>query len=332
MGRRRKTNSYLPERMYERSGTFYFVDQKGKWHNLAKDLHLALAKYAQLTDTKRACRTIGDLITRYLLEVSPKKAVETYKTEVRQQKVLRAAFGEMLIEDLTPRAIYQFMDARAETSEIRANRELAMLSAMYRKAVRWGYAEMNPCLGIERFQEQPRDRYVTDNEYKAFQQFLVREKNWLILRYMDFKVLTGLRQTTILTLMRGALRDEGIYFHASKNKEERIIEWTPLLRQATKAVLELQSESRRVQSMHLFATRKGTPYTPDGFRSIWQRAMAKALKEGAVKKRFQERDIRAKTGSDATSDLHAQELLAHLNLNTTKRHYRRKVPVVKPLG
>ena len=326
MGRRRKTDKYLPERVYQRSGTFYLVDVDGKWINLGKDYQKALVEYGHLTNTERHCRTIGDLITRYLLEESPNKAPDTHKTNIRQSKYLKAAFGSMRIEDLTARAVYQYIDARAETSKVRANRELAMLSHMYTKAVRWGYAERNPCLGIERFKEKPRERYIEDWEYLAFRAYAGPQ----IGAYMDFKFLTGLRQKDVLGLRKSDLKDDGIHILVSKTQKPMVIEWSDLLRAATKAALSLQSTQKAIGSMYLFCTRTGQPYTQDGFRAIWQRKMVKALETGALKERFRDHDLRAKTGSD-TDLVHASSLLAHLDSKTTEKHYRRKVPVVRPL-
>lgn len=326
MGRKRKTDKYLPERVYQRSGTYYFVDVDGKWNNLGKDYQSALIEYGHLTDTEKHCRTIGDLITRYLLEESPTKAADTHKTNLRQSKYLKAAFGLMRIEDLTPRAIYQYMDARGKTSKVRANRELAMLSHMYTKAVRWGFADLNPCLGIERFKEKPRKRYIKDHEYIAFRTFAGQP----IAAYMDFKYVTGLRQKDVLNLRKSDIKDDGIHVLVSKTQEPLIIEWSPLLRAATQAALELQRTDKAIGSMYLFCTRRGQPYTSDGFRAIWQRKMVKAIESGVLKERFRDHDLRGKTGSD-TDLVHAQSLLAHLDSKTTERHYRLKTPVVKPL-
>lgn len=326
MGRRRKTDKYLPERVYQRSGTFYFVDADGKWINLGKDYQKALIEYGNLTEKSKYCRTIGDLITRYLQEESPTKAAATHRTNVTQSKFLRAAFGEMRIEDLTPRAIYQYMDARGEKSPVRANRELAMLSHMYKKAIRWGLADHNPCLGIERFPEKPRERYIEDWEYLAFREFAGPK----IAAYMDFKLLTGLRQKDVLSLRKSDLREDGIHVTVSKSQRPIIIAWTPLLVQAVEAAAALQTTEKAVTSMYLFCTRKGLPYTSNGFRAIWQRKMVKALKEGVLKERFRDHDLRGKTGSDTNLE-HATRLLSHLDSKTTEKHYRRKTPVVTPL-
>ena len=89
-------------------------------------------------------------------------------------------------------------------------------------------------------------------------------------------------------------------------------------------------------SISLFCTRTGQPYvkqdgTANGFDSIWQRFMAKVLAETTVTDRFTEHDLRAKCASDAESLEHAQQLLAHAEATTTKRIYRRRGEVVRPL-
>lgn len=72
------------------------------------------------------------------------------------------------------------------------------------------------------------------------------------------------------------------------------------------------------------------PYSASSFASIWQRKMKKAMEAGMLKERFTDHDLRAKTGSDAELE-HATKLLPHLDPKVTRKHYRRKVPVVRPL-
>ena len=91
-----------------------------------------------------------------------------------------------------------------------------------------------------------------------------------------------------------------------------------------------------MMSPWLFHTGKGHGYyntakcDASGFKSIWQRSMRKALNETGLKQRFTEHDLRAKVGSDADSDVEAQKLLAHTDVATTSKHYRRRGSVVSP--
>jgi hypothetical protein len=84
MGGKRKSDHFLPQRLYVRSGSYYYVDFHGKWHNLGRVYAKAMAGYVQLTDKNAPCRTISDLIDRYLQEVAPTKAQETYKGNLKQ--------------------------------------------------------------------------------------------------------------------------------------------------------------------------------------------------------------------------------------------------------
>jgi integrase len=69
----------------------------------------------------------------------------------------------------------------------------------------------------------------------------------------------------------------------------------------------------------------------NGFDSIWQRFMVKALKDTALKAKFTEHDLRAKVASDIEIN-HAKVLLGHSNSEITERVYRRKPEFIKPVS
>lgn len=90
-------------------------------------------------------------------------------------------------------------------------------------------------------------------------------------------------------------------------------------------------------SPYLLCTRKGQCYAASksgetsGWKSIWQRFMARVLEETEVTERFTEHDLRAKAASDADTLEHAKQLLAHADSKITARVYRRKAEIVKPV-
>ncbi len=124
------------------------------------------------------------------------------------------------------------------------------------------------------------------------------------------------------------IKDDGIYVRISKTGQERIITWTTALKEA---VRNARSLARPVRGMYLFCTRTGSPYTSDGFRSIWHRRMCSALQDQVLGERFNTHDIRAKSASDANDLARAQDLLGHANCKVTKVHYRRLAELVEPL-
>lgn len=312
--------------MYPRSGTYYFVEYvTNKWINLGRDYVAAMTKYASLTADDAPSFTVSDLIDRYLREVAPTKAPRTYRDNVKEARYLRRVFGHMFLTDVTKQHIYKYLDERGKQALVRANREISLLTHMFKKAERWGDIShsQNPCVRIEKLKEKRRKRYVTDKEYLAFRE----HAGPFIAAYLDVKYLTALRQGDLLSMSLSQLKDDGIHVTIGKTGKKVIFKWNPDLRAAVDVARRLR---RPVKGMYLFCNRRGQPYTGSGFRSIWQRRMKSALSSGVLKERFREHDIRAKSASDAKPD-HACELLAHMDARTTETFYRRTPKVVHPM-
>lgn len=318
MGRRRGHNKHLPQRVYRKHGGYYFVTLENKWIRLGSDYGEAMRAWAELAAPPKSASTMNDLFDRYMLEVAPTKAPVTYKGNQREMQPLRIFFGRMRPADVEPIHVYQYLDERGKVARVRANREKALLSHVFSMAIRWGLLRDNACKHVKRLSEKPRDRYIDDWELQAF----VNTVPDLIREYVAFKYLTGLRQGDILKLRLDALRSDGIHVPPGKTGRRLIIEWTGDLRYVLDHVRALRT---KIKSLYLFSTRQGQPYTSDGFRSIWQRAMKKAMETGVIKERFTEHDIRAKSGTDAdASGLDAQALLGHEDAGTTRRYIRHK--------
>ena len=87
-----------------------------------------------------------------------------------------------------------------------------------------------------------------------------------------------------------------------------------------------------IDSLWIFCTGRGQPYTVEGFQSNWQRRMGAYVSAGGV--RFWEHDVRATAGTEA-EDAHgieeARKLLGHSEQSTTRIYTgRRKVVAVLP--
>jgi len=268
-------------------------------------------------------------------EVSPKKALETYKSEIKKVKYLRLAFGRMRPMDVTKLDIYKYMEVRSESAPVGVNREIALLSAIMKKGTKWGALTVNPCTDIEYNQERPRARYVTDEEFMTFKAFLM-PRNKLVAAYLDFKYITGLRTSDILRLKKSDLRENGIYLYIGKTKQKRIMRWSDALRSITEALIRSNwrpknSSSYSINSDYLVHTRKGLPYSASGWRAIFSRLMQEAVKAKILEESFCEHDIRAKAGSDVTDLEKAKTLLVHSSSKVTLQHYRRRIEEIDPL-
>lgn len=317
MGRPRKSRKDLPERVYYNHGSYYFVDDNKKWHNLGRDYALAMQAWAKLIGTPiDQPTTVGQLIDRYLLEVVPKKAERTQQDNRAEAGWLRSFFGDMKIADVEPHHIAEYRDHR--TARVRANRELALLSHMFNCACEWGLMNTNPCAHVKRNKEKPRDRYVEDAEVAAFKELC---PPWLQI-YIDIKCLIGLRQQDMLDLKYEDFTSTGVKAFIKKVGRKISI-------QTTDELLELVGRLEKTASPYLFPTRTGTRMSDEGFQSVWGRRMDRFVRGGGL--RFTEHDLRGKVATDIDDPLQAQRLLAHSSLKTTEGYIKqRRTDQVQP--
>ncbi len=292
----------------------------------------AYKTWADRLQLHQQASTIADLLERYQQQIVPTKAARTQRANNETIRRLRKVFGHMPIQALKPVHVYQYLDQRRDRPTS-ANRDVEVLSHAYTKAIEWGLTEVHPIKGkVISHGERPRDRYVEDWELIE----TLSVANRVVRAYIGVKLLTGLRRADILSLCIADLKSDGIHVQPRKTAKTTgkrlIIAWTDTLRQAVEEARDVRPKDI---APWLFCTRRGKPYlksdgSANAFDSLWQRFMDRALKETRLEVRFQERDLRAKTASDMPLEL-ATALLGHADPRITKRVYRRKPDVVKPL-
>lgn len=85
--------------------------------------------------------------------------------------------------------------------KIRANRVLALISSVFGRAIEFGlYEGMNPCIGIKRFPEQSRDRFLQADELPRFFDALFAEPKDVIRDFILVALLTGARKSNVLAM------------------------------------------------------------------------------------------------------------------------------------
>ncbi len=196
--RPRKTETRnLPPRMYQwtrirKSGkvwvAYYYLDMTGKAIPLGKDLDLARIKWADLEAKEKPLdlRTMKGIFDRYIRDIVSKKAARTQKDNLAEIKQLRPMFDSAPIDSITPATIAGYRDAR--TAKVRANREIATLSHVFNIAREWGLTtKENPCQGVRKNKETPRDYYANDVVWDAVYVKAAQE----LKDAMDLAYLTG---------------------------------------------------------------------------------------------------------------------------------------------
>lgn len=307
----------LPSRVYRKHGAYYYVRPDGKWLRLGKTLADAYRELAILSADGRE-GTIDGLVARYLREVTPKKAPSTQKQDRYRAAQILAVFGAERPENIRPTHIAQYLDKRGNVA---ANREKAFLSHVFSMAMRWGAVDWNPCRGVHRNPEAPRERYPEHWEVEAVGKHL--KPAWAV-RCIRLAYLVGQRPGDVLATSRQQLTSGGINYRQSKTGKKLLVEWSPALSGCARDCLE------HAGGFLLFCrTVKGQerPYTYWALNSAWRRAMRAALRAGDLQERFTLRDMRPKSGTDAQD----KELLGNTEA-VRKRHYlNRKAQRVKPV-
>jgi integrase len=356
MGKKRKVNKHLPERVYVDRGKqrkdgswptpkYYYKPPKGKQIILGNTEAQMHRKKADLIETRKKIITLGDWIDKFVKEVVSKKEGESYANELIKAKFLKAYFDRMLPDEVTPQDIYEYMDIRSHKQKhkyeingkkqtvirggkVAANNDRSFLSRVYSFIIRKGGTKHNPCKDVERFEENHRDRYPEDWELKA----VYNEGSEILKCILDFAYLSGQRRSDIIHIKKEHIDEEGIRIVQAKSKNNKVVvklllTWTDALKACVDKALQLRSN---VYTEYLFCKEDGTSYKKEGVKSMYERAMQKAIAKGTIKEKFNFHDLRAKTYSDDDDEQQRIKRAGHVD-GSMSRVYDRKFKKVKPL-
>lgn len=306
--------------------------------SLGTDLQAAKRKWADLEGTPAPADAtlVGYAIDQYVKQVLPTLGVRTQEEYMKCIKQLRSAFENAPIGAIRPSDIARYRDAR--TAKVRANREIAVLSSIYNLAREWGYTtNENPCTGVRKNKEVPRDYYAEADVWNA-----VYDAGVIELRdAMDLNYLTGQRPADVIKMGKEHVRGDELMVTQGKRGQKLRIQLRNSAGLTDLGLFIEQLKRRPVQciSGHLVCTPTGTHVTAKMLRDRFEKARATAAADAEAAgapglaqriKAFQFRDIRPKAASEIESLDDASKLLGHTNTNITKRVYRRVGERVKP--
>lgn len=341
---RRKTASPLPPRLYaykgKRQDTYYTITATNERMNLGHDLLTAKRKLLELEEGRSIAGTIGELLDDYLKEVGEqvqrgKRSARTLQDNEAEIVNLKKAYGTMQPKDLQPHQVWAYLHKfRGKVAPVRANREVSFLQAAFNWARGQGIVRDNPCVGVQRNEEESRTRMITDVELDAFTEFCRsnghlkndserKESSDAGLRIAlaaRIAYLTGKAQAQVLRLHKTQITDEGILFGQRKRGAATLVEWTPIL---SAIVDECKALPSKTASMYLIHSRIGQPYSSQGFKAMWQRVMKEWVEQG--NERFTFHDLRAKAVTDLIEDgRKASELTGHRTESIPAKVYDRR--------
>lgn len=158
-----------------------------------------------------------------------------------------------------------------ENGLYQANRILERIRAIYNKAIEWGWQGTNPTIGIKKFKERSRQRFLRKDEMPRFFKALAEEENHAARDYILMSLLTGARKSNVLAMQWEEVNFalEEWHIQETKNGESHVI---PLTAPAIEILKERQHAS---ESPYVFPGKGEKGYLADP-KKAWKRVLKRA--------------------------------------------------------
>jgi integrase len=247
--------------------------------------------------------TVGWMLDLYLDspqfgKLKPKTQTE-YRSavdKIRNKSTGSGTLGDARLNRVTKRTIRDYLDTYP--APVAANRHIAVLKAA------WSWCEEryeipeNPCKSVKLNREEPRQRYVSDDEYET----VLRMAPPPISQMMELSYLLRGRLSEVLAIEVSHINDDYLEFHRLKGSEGELCDLSDRLRAALSDV-------------------RGDPYvchqySKSAFRSAWRRLQGHMKKAGIEP--FPFHDLKAKGVSD-----HVDNFAGHRSPNMKKVYVRK---------
>jgi integrase len=265
--------------------------------------------------------SFGNLFERYVeLHAKPHKGPRSVREDEGNYRRYLSVWATRRLSSITRHDVAKLHAGIAEKHGIyAANRALALLSTMFNKAAEWGWRGLNPCEGVRRFDEESRERFLTEGEMPRFLNALAEEPSRDFRDFILLDLLTGGRRSNILA-MRWEEIDfpEAVWRIPGKKAKGKKTMLVPLVRPAIRI---LQSKHETAASEWVFPS----PEIPGAhvyeFRKPWYRLLERAEIRG-----LRLHDVRRSLGSWMTKAGIALPIvkvaLGHADIQTTAIYTR----------
>jgi integrase len=270
----------------------------------------------------RKAPNVNELADRYMAEHAHKKRTAR-QDGMMIDLYIRPALGTKRVVDVTYddcNRLHRDISTRSERkprgAPYRANRVASLLSKMFSLAIRWGMRPDNPCRGIERNLESPRERYLSPAEIARLSEALAAHPHQSAADAIRLLLLSGARRMEVLSAHSSHFDLETkVWTKPAQNTKQARVHTVPLEGPALELVTRLMAAAK---GGYLFPGR-GTEHLTDIKRS-WA-AVCQAAELGAVRAH----DLRHSFASVVASGPGASllligKLLGHSNVSTTARY------------
>lgn len=337
--RRRTIPDGLPNRVYAKSGSYYWFPKGGSWIKLCRVEDGEPKMLERLAAEKRKNETGGTGDMPHRIDEYMKAEGGKLKDKSTPYHALYAkkGFADVNVSQVDTAYVADFIEQNWSGKPHMQHIMRAFLRGFFTWCKRKRYFDAeNPCSDMKLDRRPKRDVYISHEHFGMIRANLA--KHPMMVCMVDLCYLTAQRSTEIRALLwkkegedsSWVDRENGlIHFKPSKTSESSgaAVDWriTPDIEE----VLERARSTGKIKSHLVIHTRNGKAYTPHTALYHWREACNKAKLEQYS---YTIKDIRAKALTDAQRagyDLKAiMEAAAHTKQSTTETYFKQKaVPV-----
>jgi len=209
-----------------------------------------------------------------------------------------------------------------------ANRVFELLRAIYNKMTDWGKLKgVNPCLGISKFKEQSRERFLTGDELPKFLSALDKVSNQNFKDYILLSLLTGARRENVLGMRWKDFNFDANFWTVPREVSKNGSPLTLALSSSAVELLKIRNEHAEPDAIFVFPAR-----SKSGHMSAPKKLWAELLEDAQIED-LRLHDLRRSLGSWLAmtgASLHITgTALGHKSTEATKVYARLQGDVVK---
>jgi integrase len=349
--RRRKRPDGLPNRVYARDGSYYWVRADKKWVRLSRVSEGEQRMLERLIEEKRSfAPVVGNgnmprLVGTYMDQKASTYA-DSYRDEwKRRGEGVQAYFRDWNIAQIDASAVDDFLTQNWPGKLPTQRAMKAWLSTFFSWAVLKKHAQVNPTREVKVKKPKVRDVYIPSPHFMAIRDALMLSKPHpktgkrskvptgpMMQCFVDLCYLTCQRSTDVRFLTWEQIdRDAGvIHFVPTKTEDSsgEAVDW-PITADIDAVLTRAKLLEPAFGQKYVIRDRRGNPKTDQSVRDAWEGAMERAE---LGDKPYTIKDIRAKALTDAKRagyDIDALQVAgAHTDRSTTEGYIKsREVPI-----
>lgn len=264
----------------------------------------------------RAAPTVQDMFERYEKDYMPKLAPRSAQDQRSMfAKSILPRLGSKKVEDVTFNDCEALHRHLTKDRPLRANRVIEVLRRAFNLAIKWGWLERNPALGIEKNPEQKRERYLSPDEIRRLLIELDRHPQRTSCDAIRFILFTGCRRGEALNATWDQFDSSlQIWTKPAATTKQRRLHRVPVSPEVTRL---LSARKDNMSSPFVFASCRGKPLTD--IKKTWT-----AVTTGANIESARIHDLRHTYASVAVSSGLSLPIigamLGHTQAQTTSRY------------